>query len=133
MLNISVEFTHCLAAPCYSFWTELLTIIGGIGCVVSSGLTLVVSKARNEEQESRHLTLHLSFQIFFPRNRQSEVTAKSASKQDPSAHMRTYQTTTMMSDHESVYEGQSFAMKSVGFATMDYPDGDAAPSMYGGR
>ncbi|THH29529.1 hypothetical protein EUX98_g4644 [Antrodiella citrinella] len=94
------------------FWTELLTIIGGIGCVVSSGLTLV---------------------IFFPRNRQSEVTAKSGSKQDRSAHMRTYQTTSMMSDRESVYEGQSFAMKSVGFATMDYPDGDATASMYGGE
>ncbi|TCD62709.1 hypothetical protein EIP91_006534 [Steccherinum ochraceum] len=96
------------------FWTELLTIIGGIGCVVSSGITLV---------------------IFFPRNRQSEITAKHASKNDRSAHMRTFQTT-QMSDRDSEYgQSQAYPPKSVGITTMDtYRDaGDASLSIFGGR
>ncbi|KAI0079234.1 hypothetical protein K474DRAFT_1736289 [Panus rudis PR-1116 ss-1] len=43
-----------------NFWTELLSILGGIGCVVSSGITLV---------------------IFFPRSIQTEIEVKQASRQ----------------------------------------------------
>jgi len=42
-----------------SFWTEILAISAGIGCVVSSGITLV---------------------IFFPRSVESEITNRQASK-----------------------------------------------------
>ncbi|CAL1711416.1 unnamed protein product [Somion occarium] len=43
-----------------NFWTDFLAIISGIGCVISSGITLV---------------------IFFPRSIQGEIEAKQASRQ----------------------------------------------------
>ncbi|KAL4249232.1 hypothetical protein ABKN59_007241 [Abortiporus biennis] len=67
-----------------SFWTEFLLIISGIGCVVSSGITLV---------------------IFFPRSIQSEVAAKEVSKElkAQSQHMRTFRTTHISEDRGSNY------------------------------
>ncbi|KAH9925713.1 hypothetical protein B0H21DRAFT_781378 [Amylocystis lapponica] len=53
------------------FWTESLTFIAAVGCVVSSGITLV---------------------IFFPRNVQSEIQARNASR-DKQMQMRTFHTT----------------------------------------
>ncbi|KAH8096796.1 hypothetical protein BXZ70DRAFT_1009474 [Cristinia sonorae] len=95
------------------FWTELLTMIAGVGCVVSSAITLV---------------------IFFPRNRHSEVAAKMASRQDKSAQMRTFQTT-QMSDNESLYAEHmnTIPMKGVGITSMDtYHENMHTTSMYGG-
>jgi len=55
------------------FWTEILTIIAGIGCVVSSGITLV---------------------IFFPRSVESEIANKQASRENQrSQAYNTYNTT----------------------------------------
>lgn len=83
--------------------------------------------------DSRSCGRLMSSQIFFPRNRHSEITAKNASRQDKSAHMRTFQTT-QMSDRDSLYvTSQGYPPKSVGLTSMDtYRDaGDATLSFFG--
>ena len=69
---------HMLILP-YSFWTEFLTSISGIGVAVSSAITLVVRSPPHSSQ--RRLPNTDAPQIFFPRNVEGEVQSRHATRE----------------------------------------------------
>ena len=58
---------------------DLLAIISGVGLVVSSGITLVVSFSFECVQETTRLTQKLK--IFFPQSTEGEIAMKEASRE----------------------------------------------------
>lgn len=58
-------------------WTDVLAMIAAIGCVVSSGITLVVSFSTCGTSKQ---DLNWVSQIFFPRSIEGEIAAKEAAR-----------------------------------------------------
>ncbi|CCM03943.1 uncharacterized protein FIBRA_06096 [Fibroporia radiculosa] len=84
------------------FASEFLAFMAGIGCMVSSGITLV---------------------IFFPRSVQSEVQARNASR-EKSQQMRTFQST-QHSEYNSSYSPRSLSpQKSSAPPYSSHPGGE---------
>ncbi|KAJ3484945.1 hypothetical protein NLI96_g5298 [Meripilus lineatus] len=106
-LSLTLWFTPIL------FWTELLAIVAGMGCVISSGITLV---------------------IFFPRSIASEIAAKDASRDNKHSlqQLNTYRTTQLSDGFDVVsggvkmtslsdYRGTHDATSSMGHRDFDSP------------
>ncbi|KAI0941563.1 hypothetical protein AcW1_003425 [Taiwanofungus camphoratus] len=86
-----------------NFWTEFLTFVAAVGCIISSGITLV---------------------IFFPRSRQGEAQARYASR-EKSHQLRTFRST-QHSEHSSYFRPMSpgVAKGSVPLCTpIDFNEG----------